>query len=793
MKIKSVSCEQFAGIRDRSVSFEDGMNVIYGKNESGKSTLVNLISRTLFQNAKVDGRKDKTFVEAFFPSSRKGSTIELKDIDGKISFETESGTYILSKEWGSEPSCKLNTPDGIIKKQSTIDEMLREALVYGEGLYNDMIFSAQSSAAETLMKTLDSKDSSDSKRVIADAVSQAFSEGDGPSMDVIADAIHKKIEAIEGSHWDAEADAPVRKKQAGRWSNGRGEILEAFYKVEDAKEVLEKLSRLEADVENAMREFALKDSETQEAKKAVESFEAFANLLAVQSMKKKEIARNEEELQKIEKVLTEWPQRSEALEKAKKLNTEKRNLELTEKYVGAKRIADSIKQLQNELDDAYCPSEIEIRQVKSAQRELTVLESKLSAMDLKAVIKMLGDSTVSITSLLTGDSLDIEDGAAEITEAVKITVPGVMEMQLMPTDIDAADVGKKIAQRKRFINDLFDKYDVICIDELEQKKIELESKERSLENEKSRLEFTLGDISFDALEAEAALINGQFRTKEEVNGDIAAVCNGEAISAFISGKEVLIEKFAEEYGSINELKGKAFDLQRELMRTKESVSCTEDIPAEYRSVSDPEMYRETLKKIYEQKQALREDALTRKAAALKSLETYKDGLHGDPSEDLVRAETVFDETKTLLAHWKHIQKIFNAERENVRNNPMEGLAQSFTNYLSLISGGRVSSEFPDGEKLDMNIYSGNNLLDYKKLSEGTKETVSLAFRLAVLDHLFPDGGGVIVFDDPFANMDAERTAQSCELIKECAEKHQVLFLTCKEEYTEMFDGNVIRI
>ena len=93
----------------------------------------------------------------------------------------------------------------------------------------------------------------------------------------------------------------------------------------------------------------------------------------------------------------------------------------------------------------------------------------------------------------------------------------------------------------------------------------------------------------------------------------------------------------------------------------------------------------------------------------------------------------------------------------------------------------------------MNIYSGNNLLDYKKLSEGTKETVSLAFRLAVLDHLFPDGGGVIVFDDPFANMDAERTAQSCELIKECAKQHQVLFLTCKEEYIDMLNGNLIRI
>ena len=75
------------------------------------------------------------------------------------------------------------------------------------------------------------------------------------------------------------------------------------------------------------------------------------------------------------------------------------------------------------------------------------------------------------------------------------------------------------------------------------------------------------------------------------------------------------------------------------------------------------------------------------------------------------------------------------------------------------------------------------------MSEGTKETVSLAFRLAVLDHLFPEGGGVIVFDDPFTDMDADRTEQSCELIRECAQRHQVIFLTCKKEYLDSLNGN----
>ena len=77
MKIKKVSTEQFAGIREKEISFGDGINVVYGKNESGKSTLVNLISRTLFQDAKINkGKKtDKEFALRFFPCETKNECL----------------------------------------------------------------------------------------------------------------------------------------------------------------------------------------------------------------------------------------------------------------------------------------------------------------------------------------------------------------------------------------------------------------------------------------------------------------------------------------------------------------------------------------------------------------------------------------------------------------------------------------------------------------------------------------------------------------------------------------------
>ncbi|WDC84778.1 AAA family ATPase [Caloramator sp. mosi_1] len=59
MKLRKVECKQFAGLRDKKVEFSDGLNVVYGKNEAGKSTIVEAISNTIFKDAKIGSRREK--------------------------------------------------------------------------------------------------------------------------------------------------------------------------------------------------------------------------------------------------------------------------------------------------------------------------------------------------------------------------------------------------------------------------------------------------------------------------------------------------------------------------------------------------------------------------------------------------------------------------------------------------------------------------------------------------------------------------------------------------------------
>ena len=791
MIIEKVSSRQFAGVRDLSVEFGAGVNVVYGANESGKSTLVNLISRTLFQNARIDGRRDKGFRDAFFPGLKKGAAAAGDFIDGEVTLTDGAGRYVLTKEWGADARCTLSAPEGAVRSQDTVNERLRELLQYGEGVYAQLLLSPQRAADAALELLLDAADRSEARQEVADAVSMAFAESGGASLDAIEKAIDERIQAIEGKHWDGERNAPVRK--AGRWKAGLGSILEAYYRLEDARDVLSELAGLEEGATGAARAYDSAARAAERAEAGREAFAAYSGALQARSDRARIIKRLEEDVRRYRTALDGWPELEMELAAARALNGEKSAARLKAKYERAESAARELAALRERLSQARRPTAEELSGAKKAQREITLLEGKLGGMNLRASLKLNAGYSAELRSIGTGREIEFDGGEAAVTEAVTLSVPGVMELQLSPADTDAAAVRAQLEEQRRRLRAVLEGYGASGVGELEDMAAEADAAARLAEAAEARLAMALDGEELDEVERAAAQLPESSRSERDVDADILALCKGADIGRFMAAREAALERNKAEYGSAELLRGKLDGTEAELERLRAEAGRAEDVPAEYLDVADPARRMEELRAAAEAARDAQVKALREKSAAETRLEDFRAGIDGDPGEALKEAEADFGEQKRLLAHWRHIAQVFEERRAALSGSPMRGLAERFERNIAAISGGRNTAELPDGSRLDISVYSGDSEMSFGKLSEGTKETVSLAFRLAVLDHLFPEGGGFIVLDDPCADMDEGRAARSCDLIRDCAGRHQVIFLTCREEYAALLGGRLLRL
>ncbi len=792
MKLTNISCTQFAGIRDQSISLDNGINIIYGKNESGKSTLVNLISRTLFQDSKIDKRKDKDFFDNFFPTAKKGSNITGDTIDGKIMLEIDNSTYTLTKEWGADSRCILSTPDGVIRDANSIHTILKELLAYGEGVYSDLLFSSQRNTDFSLQTILDTAKKGDMKQELITAISKVFVESNGISIEHIEQAINSKIEEIAGKHWDTERQAPVRKAGGGRHQKQLGKILEAYYALEDAKNTVDNLVALEENAETASANYVKGENALQMADTEYRKFLHFSQRLTTHKEQEKNLERLEDSLNKINNILLRWPETEKNLQAGNILQTKLNARNTLDVYERCHELVLHLEIMQKKSEQFSYPDDDVISSVKKASNELFLTENKLVGINLTASIKMFEGYPVIVKSLLSGKILDTTDQMS-IQEAVSITIPGIMEMELAPQDIDINEIEAKREQLSHSIQSVFKEYNVTSIAELENLAHKYKTLQLQITEAKSKLNQLLGNTSYQQLENKAAAIVTPPESLETILAEIQALCKHDDISRFIISCETILSSYQSEYESFENLKNISVSLQADIDSIKENLVTMSDIPTEYAAISNPKEHLSDLENILKNTQVARENAWKEKISATNHLEDFYKNLSENPNELLENATQKFHEQKELLSHWQNIANVFATQKEYLQDNPLLDLANNFSRYLGILSGNRIISEFPDDDKLNITIYSSQRLIDYAKLSEGSKETVSLAFRLAVLDHLFPDGGGIIILDDPCTNMDAERTAQSISLINECAKRHQIIFLTCKEEYLSLLDGHKIHI
>ena len=792
MNIKTIKTRQFAGIKNKEVELESGLNILVGNNETGKSTLIELIYQMLYRNSKLSKREDKDFFEKYIPSNEKGDVV-----DGTLVFTTSEGEYTLNKKWGVVSECELVDSDGnITANEEKIREIVAAELIYKQGLYDDVVFVSQNNklnVVEHILNKLDKK-----AAVKQDLVSIIAAEGmtstEGISPEDIEKIIQSKLDALSG-HWDFVMDGPEKRRGIENpWAKDVGIILKSYYQLAELEEKLRKGEMVEKAIEadNIKIHEAKKKFEEHSAEKY--EYEKYAEILATYKSGMKLRQEYKIKQEEINRDLISYPELIKSYEKAVELDV----LLKAEKIINSYR---SIEGMKNKLSEARALVDGKMKVDADDERRLTEAETaiiglnaRLSNLDLAASIKKLGTADIIVKSVATGKNIDISTGNFDINETVEITIPGIMNLIITARGVDVEEIKKQLAEATAGYNAILNKYKVSNIKELRAKKEEYAELLKRLEIVNEEYNRLTTGVELSKLELEYNEVKGKEEQFTGLNEKIEELCKSEPITSFIAKQEQKIEIIRDKYGkddTVNAMKSYLYKVEVEIGKLDSIEDDAANIPEKYLKLTDLDEYKSYLNSnidnanynIKEAEAVLREDERKLGDVALDDLRIYID----DAALELQRHKDEYE-------RWKHILEVLENTREIMAGeSTMPDVKERFARYLSVITEGRIVLQSMD-DNMDINIYSGNNPIKYAILSEGTKDTIALAFRLAILEHLFPEGGGLVVFDDPFTEMDESRTRQACRLVQKFADTgNQVIFVTCDNKYRQLLSGKLIEI
>ncbi|MGE5454358.1 MAG: ATP-binding protein, partial [Methylocystaceae bacterium] len=166
-------------------------------------------------------------------------------------------------------------------------------------------------------------------------------------------------------------------------------------------------------------------------------------------------------------------------------------------------------------------------------------------------------------------------------------------------------------------------------------------------------------------------------------------------------------------------------------------------------------------------------------------------------EDLRRQYDDLDQLhQRLIAQARvllRVKSAFVIAEQEVKHQAEKPLMESFARQVAELTGGRYGVVGETGF-LEFSLqHQDEYSMPLNLLSAGTLDSVALAFRFALLDKLFPDGGGMVVLDDCLVDLDPERRARAATMIKKWARNNQVIYVTCDPATAELLGGQIVRL
>ena len=142
MKIKEIKINNYGNLKNKEINLENKMNIIYGKNESGKSTLLNYIKNIFYGISKNKNGKDISEYEKYLPWNE-------EEFSGKIKYELDNGeSFEVFRDFKKKNPKIFNSNLEDISGQFNIDKKDGNKFFYeqtkvDEGMFTSTVLSMQ--------------------------------------------------------------------------------------------------------------------------------------------------------------------------------------------------------------------------------------------------------------------------------------------------------------------------------------------------------------------------------------------------------------------------------------------------------------------------------------------------------------------------------------------------------------------------------------------------------------------------------------------------------------------------
>ena len=767
MRIKSINITAFGGLKNKTVDFSDGFNVVYGDNENGKTTVMSFIKMMFYGSGRNSAQLSKNIRKRYTPWD--GGVMA-----GSVDFELDGKNYRLEREFrNSDSTDKITLCDlDLGLRQPVSGDIGVKLLGLSAAAFERSVFVGQLGAVE--------KDAA-ADGEINSKLSNIVTTGDES---VSFETVNKRLE---------------KAKLALMSKSGRaGEYDKDIKALSDLKERLKEAEK----TRDSYEDFKVA---AQKVKSDIEEKIKRASVLKEQINSEQDI-RNADKLREMLDLKAELDRLNESLRLSdgglidenyvRKLNfciskTESVNTKLKEKATESKRLRESIELALNPDKEATPEKAAELsceierlekqhgqikRRLESKEKELNLLldtEFKVKNTRKKLNVPMLIPAVILLIAAAVLFALKF--GVFAAAAAVPAVVLAVLSFVIRPLD-------------KKKINEFNEKLNSVKTGQADMK-IEESSLVQSLSAVSARLEAINAALNtstallerqkalLSECESEEQTLKSELETEQSVLYELfGRYKNAQSLDEIKLSLEAVSEKAAKQKEIKQRLNYIARDVgnisydeaRDKLVKLQGKVSAGVDFDA--------------LKQEYEILIGEISDKKARLAAAADKARASLEA--ADNPEELkkeINALTEKTDSEEQFCRAADVaMSVLQDSFAELRRNYGSALEQKSGEIFGGLTGGRYKS-VQISKAFDISVEKndafGGKELDY--LSSGTVDQAYLSLRLALSSLMFEGSENLpILLDDALTQYDDNRAKTALEYLKKYAENGQIIMFTC---------------